>query len=94
MFGKQLNITEFFRDCYKTAKSEPFGRLIKDLDSRTSDSMSLSLNKVGHEPNNFLLPSALPKKTPLTNEREKVAYSEVLAKKIEAERILRNFGPL
>ena len=39
--GRQLNNTEFIRDCYKKATNEPFGHFMIDFDPRTSDSALL-----------------------------------------------------
>ena len=36
VFGRQLNNTEFIRDCYKKATNEPFGHIMIDFDPRTN----------------------------------------------------------
>ena len=82
-FGRQLNTTEFIRDCYKKATNEPFGHFMIDFDPRTSVSLRCCSKIVGPGPTDFYIPPSLAKETPLTNEREKLAYSEALAEKPE-----------
>ena len=51
--GRQLNNTEFIRDCYKKATNEPFGHFMIDFDPRTSDSLRCCSNVVGPGPTDF-----------------------------------------
>ena len=92
VFGRQLNNTEFIRDCYKKATSEPFGQFMIDFDPRTSDSLRYCSNIVGPGPTDFYIPPSLAKETPLTNEREKLAYTEALAEKQEKQTFAKNLA--
>ena len=92
VFGRQLNNTEFIRDCYKKATSEPFGHFMIDFDPRTSDSLRYCSNIVEPGPTEFYIPSSLAKETPLTKEREKLAYTEALAEKQEKQTFAKNFA--
>ena len=92
VFGRQLNKTEFIRDCYKKATSEPFGHFMIDFDPRTSDSLRYCSNIMGPGPMDFYIPPSLAKETPLTNEREKLAYTEALAEKQEKQTFAKNFA--
>ena len=92
VFGRQLNNTEFFRDCYKKATNEPFGHFMIDFDPRTSDSLRYCSNIVGPGPTDFYIPPSLAKETPLTNEREKLAYTEALAEKQKKQTFVKNFA--
>ena len=77
--GKQLNKTDFLRDAYQKATQEPFGHLLIDLDSKTSDSLRFCSNIVGPAPTIFYIPSSKAVVTTLTNERERRGYAEALA---------------
>ena len=92
VFGRQLNNTEFIRDCYKKATSEPFGHFMIDFDPRTSDSSRYCSNIVGPGPTDFYIPPSLARETPLTNEREKLAYTEALAEKQKKQTFAKNFA--
>ena len=92
VFGRQLNNTEFIRDCYKKATSEPFGHFMIHFDPRTSDSLRYCSNIVGPGPTDFYIPPSLARETPLTNEREKLAYTEALAEKQEKQTFAKNFA--
>ena len=92
VFGRQLNNTEFIRDCYKKATSEPFGHFMIDFDPRTSDSLRYCSNIVGPGPTDFYIPPSLARETPPTNEREKLAYTEALAEKQEKQTFAKNFA--
>ena len=46
----------------------------------------------GPGPTDFYIPSSLAKETPLTNEREKLAYTEALAEKQEKQTFAKNFA--
>ena len=37
LIGRQLNNTQFLKDSYELATKQPFGHLLIDLDSKTSD---------------------------------------------------------
>lgn len=75
-FGKQLNKSKFIKDCFESATEEAFGHLLIDLDPRTSDSLRYCSNIVGPEPTIFYLPSSKAVVTEITNEREKIGYSQ------------------
>ena len=92
VFGRQMNNTEFIRDCYKMATIEPFGHFMIDFDPRTSDSFRYCSNIVGLGPTDFYIPPSLAKETPLTNEREKLAYTEALAENQEKQTFAKNFA--
>ena len=64
-----------------------------DFDPRTSDSLRYCFNIVGPRPTDFLIPPSLAKETPLTNEREKLAYNtEALVEKQEKQTFAKNFA--
>ena len=63
-----------------------------DFDPRTSDSLRYCSNIVGPGPTEFYIPPSLAKETPLTNEREKLAYTEALAEKQEKQTFAKNFA--
>ena len=90
-FGRQLNKSEFIRDCYQKATSSSYGHFLIDFDPKTSESLRFCSNITGPGPTIFYLPSSLAKETALTNEREKRAYTEALAKQKEKESFQKNF---
>ena len=59
----------------------PFGHLLIDFDPKASDVLRFWSNIVAPQPTIFYIPSSTAKETLLTNEREKIAYTEALAKK-------------
>ena len=62
-----------------------------DFDPQTSESLRFCSNITGPGPTIFYLPCSLAKETALTNEREKRAYTEALAKQKEKESFQKNF---
>ena len=89
-FGRQLNKSEFIRDCYQKATSFSYGHFLIDFDPKTSESLRFCSNITVPGPTIFYLPS-VAKETALTNEREKRAYTEALAKQKEKESFRKNF---
>ena len=74
--GKQLNLAKFLRNCYELATKKNFGHLLIDLDPKTSDCLRYCSNIVEPGPSIFYIPSDKAEVTPLTNEREKIFYSQ------------------
>ena len=74
--GKQLNLAKFLRNCYELATKKIFGHLLIDLDPKTSDCLRYCSNIVESGPSIFYIPSDKAEVTPLTNEREKIFYSQ------------------
>ena len=85
-FGRQLNKSEFIRDSYQKATSIPYGHFMIDFDPKTSEPLRYCSNITGPGPTIFYLQSSQAKETLLTNEREKRAYTEAMAKEKEKER--------
>ena len=78
-FGNQLNNARFLKDCYNKATEEnPYGHLLVDLDPKTSDCLRYCSNIAEPGPSIFYLPSSKAVITPITNERERSAYSGAL----------------
>ena len=82
-FGRQLNKSEFIRDSYQKATSIPYGHFMIDFDPKTSEPLRYCSNITGPGPTIFYLQSSQAKETLLTNEREKRAYTEAMAKEKE-----------
>ena len=85
-FGRQLKQLDFIREAYQRATTRPFGHLLIDFDPKTSDVLRFCSNIVAPQPTTFYIPSSTAKETLLTNEREKIAYTEALARKQKEER--------
>ena len=85
-FGRQLKRLDFIREAYQRATTRPFGHLLIDFDPKTSDVLRFCSNIVAPHPTTFYIPSSTAKETLLTNEREKIAYTEALARKQKEER--------
>ena len=58
------------------ATKEAFGHLLIDLDPETSDCLGYCSNITEPGPSIFYLPSDKAETTPLSNEREKIIYTE------------------
>ena len=71
ILGKHLNFVKFSEYCYQFATKEPFGHLLKDLDSKTSDFLRYCSNITEPSPTVFNLPSDKAETTPLVNEKER-----------------------
>ena len=74
--GKQLNLTQFLKNCYEIATRETFGHLLIDLDSNTSDCLRFCSNITEPGPSVFYIPSDKADITHISNEREKILYTE------------------
>ena len=85
-FGRQLKHLDFIREAYQRATTRPFGHLLIDFDPKTSEVLRFCSNIVAPQPTTFYIPSSTAKETLLTNEREKIAYTEALAGKQKEER--------
>ena len=70
-FGRQLNKSEFIRDCYEKATSSSYDHFLIDFDPKTSESLRFCSIFSGPGATIFYLPSSLAKETALTNEGEK-----------------------
>ena len=79
--GKQLNFLQLLKDAYKLATTQPYGHLIVDLDPKTSQGLQSSSQLIGPEPSFFYIPSEEAIITPITNEKETLAYAEVLVRR-------------
>ena len=75
-FGKQLNLTHFLKNCYEIATRETFGHLLIDLDPKTSDCLRFCSNITEPGPSVFYIPSDKADITHISNEREKILYTE------------------
>jgi len=78
-FGRQLNKTDFLRDCYQKATVEAFGHLLIDFAPKTTDGLRFCSNITGPLPTIFYLPTSQARVTPITNEEENVAYTRAMA---------------
>ena len=74
--GKQLNLTHFLKNCYEIATRETFGHLLIDLDPKTSDCLRFCSNITEPGPSVFYIPSDKADITHISNEREKILYTE------------------
>ena len=74
--GKQLNLTHFLKNCYEIATRETFGHLLLDLDPKTSDCLRFCSNIREPGPSVFYIPSDKADITHISNEREKILYTE------------------
>ena len=83
-FGRQLKQLDFIREAYQRATTRPFGHLLIDFDPKTSDVLRFCSNIVAPQPTTFYIPSSTAKETLLTNEREKIAYTEALARNLKS----------
>ena len=75
LIGRQLNNTQFLKDCYELATKQPFGHLLIDLDPKTSDVLRYCSNIVPPGPSVFYLPPAKAVITNLSNFRERALYA-------------------
>ena len=73
LIGRQLSNTQFLKDRYELANKQPFGHLLIDLDSKTSDVLRYCSNIVPPGTSVFYLPPAVI--TNLSNERERALYA-------------------
>ena len=64
------------KHCSQLATKEPFGHLLIDLDSKTSDCLRYCSNNNEPGPTVFYLPSDKAEAAPLNNEREQNIYTE------------------
>ena len=85
-FGRQLKQLNFIRKTYQRVTTRPFGHLRFDFDPKTSDVLRFCSNIVAPQPTTFYIPSSTAKELLVTNEREKNAYTEALAKNQKEER--------
>jgi hypothetical protein len=76
--GHQLGDSKFIKACYQKATQDPFGHLLIDFDPKTSDGLRYCSNITGPGPSVFYLPSSKAVTTELTNEREKLGYTQSL----------------
>jgi len=77
--GTQLNNAKFLKDCYKrSTEGEPYGHLLVDFDPKTTDGLRYCSNITEPGLSIFYLPSSKAVITPITNERERVAYTRAL----------------
>ena len=83
--GKQLNCLQLLKDAYKLATAEPYGRLIIDLDPKTSQALRFASQIFGPDHSIFYIPSQEAVMTPITNEKEKFAYPQAVGKKRKQE---------
>lgn len=77
--GKQLHNVNFLKEAYKKAtEGELYGHLLIDFDPKTSDCLRYCSNITEPGPSIFYLPSSKAVVTNLTNERERIGYTETL----------------
>ena len=77
---KQLNCLQLLKDAYKLATAEPNGHLIIDLDPKTSQGLRFVSQIIGPDPSIFYIPSQEAVITPITNEKETLAYAQAMGK--------------
>ena len=75
-----MNCLQILKDAYKLATAQPYGHLIIDLDPKTSQGLRFSSQLIGPEPSIFYIPSEEVLITPITNEKETLAYAEALVR--------------
>ena len=78
--GKQLNCLQLLKDAYKLATAEPYGHLIIDLDIKTSQGLQFASQIIGPDPSIFYIPAQEAVITPITNEKETLAYAQAMGK--------------
>ena len=78
--GKQLNCLQLLKDAYKLATAEPYGHLIIDLDPKTSQGLRFESQIIGPDPSIFYIPAQEAVITPITNEKETLAYAQAMGK--------------
>ena len=78
--GKQLNCLQLIKEAYKLATAEPFGHLMIDLDTKTSQGLRFSSQLIGLDPSNFYISSTEAVITTITNEKETFAYAQTMGK--------------
>ena len=83
--GRQLNCLQLLKDEYKLSTAQPYGHLIIDLDPKTSQGLRFSSQLIGPEPSIFYIPSEEAVVTPITNEKETIAYAQTMGKKHKQE---------
>lgn len=83
--GKQLDNSQFLRECYHLATSDSFGHLLIDLDPKTSDCLRYCSNITPPGVTIFYLPASKAVITQIDDEREKQGYAEVNATKATKE---------
>ena len=93
-FGRQLKQLDFIREAYQRATTKSFGHLLIDFDPKTNDVLRFCSIIVAPQPTTFYIPSSTAKETLLTIEREKIAYSEALARKQKEERHFSHYTSL
>ena len=77
-FEKQLNKINFLKKCNTKAITEPPGRLLNDLDTKTSECLRFCSNILVTGPTTFHLLSSQPKTTEKHKERETFTYTQSL----------------
>ena len=78
--GKQLNCLQLLKDAYELATAEPYGHLIIDLDPKTSQGLQFASQIIGADPSIFYIPAQEAVITPITNEKETLAYAQATGK--------------
>ena len=68
------------KEAYKLATAEPFGRLMIDLDPKTSQGLRFSTQLIGRDPSVFYISSPEAVITTITNEKETFAYAQAMVK--------------
>ncbi len=78
VLGRQLNDVSFIKACYKKAIEEPYGHLLIDFDTKTSEGLRYCSNICGPGSSTFYIKSSKAKATEIKNERERIAYARAL----------------
>ena len=78
--GKQLNCLQLLKDAYKLATAEPYGHLIIDLNPKTSQGLRFASEIIGPDPSICYIPAQEAVITPITNEKETLAYAQAMSK--------------
>ena len=75
-----MNCLQLIKKAYKLATSEPFRRLMIDLDPKTSQGLRFSSQLVGPDPSIFKISSPEAVITIITNEKEEFAHAQAMDK--------------
>ena len=78
--GKQLNCLLLLKNAYKLLTAEPYGHLIIDLGPKTSQGLRFASQIIGPDPSFFYIPAQELFITPITNEKEIIAYAQAMGK--------------
>ena len=76
-----MNCLQWIEDAYKLATAVPYGHLIIDLDSKTSQFPRLSSQIIRPNTSTIYVPAEQAVITPFTKGKETFAYAQAMGKK-------------